>query len=97
MMAKEQRNDIRRLKQAAIGKNSSSEQSEKKSAEEAVPDPWLLHPIRRAERSSARAAGRRTAPSASKKAPKKAAKRVANAESRRRNARLLTLLTECRR
>jgi hypothetical protein len=42
MMAEGQKNDIRRLKQAAAGKNS--EQPNRRPADGAVPDPWLLHP-----------------------------------------------------
>ncbi|MGB7554322.1 MAG: hypothetical protein WBM04_08105 [Candidatus Korobacteraceae bacterium] len=80
-MAEEQAADIRRLKQAAAGKNSG--QSEKQSAKEAVPDPWLLHPIRRTGRSSAKPAGKRTAPSASKKAPKKSARKAAKKASKK--------------
>jgi len=74
MMAEEQAEDIRRLKQEATGKNSA--QPEKQPADEAVPDPWLLHPIRRTRRSAAKPSARSTARSAAKKAPKKAAKKA---------------------
>jgi hypothetical protein len=73
LMAEEQRDDILRLKQAAAGKNSGP--PEKQSADNAVPDPWLLHPIRPAKRAAKRGANGR-ARSASKKAPKKAAKKA---------------------
>ncbi|HEY9139991.1 MAG TPA: hypothetical protein VIN93_03820 [Bryobacteraceae bacterium] len=75
MMAEEQAADIRRLKQAATGKNSGP--PEKQSADNAVPDPWLLHPIRPAKRAAAKRGARGTTRSASKKAPKKAAKKSA--------------------
>ncbi len=74
MMAKEQRADIRRLKQAAAGKNSG--QSAKQSAKEAVPDPWLLHPIRRTQSSAAKPAAKSAARSASKKKARKAANKT---------------------
>ncbi len=74
MMAEEQRDDIRRLKQEATGKNSGP--PEKQPAHKAVPDPWLMHPIRHARRSAAKSTGKATARSASKKASKKAAKKA---------------------
>ena len=71
MMAKGQRDDIRRLKRAATGKNS--EQPQKQPNNMAVPDPWLMHPTRRTKR-SAKATAKSPARSASKKAAKKVAK-----------------------
>ena len=81
MMAEEQAEDIRRLKQAAAGKNS--EQLEKPPTDKAVPNPWLLHPTRRTKRSAAKPTGKSTAQSASKKAPKKAAKKAAKKASKK--------------
>ena len=75
MMAEEQRDDILRLKQAAAGKNSG--RREKQPADNAVPDPWLMHPIRPAKGAAAKRGAKGAARSASKKAPKKAAKKSA--------------------
>jgi hypothetical protein len=75
MMAEEQRDDIVRLKQAVSGKNSGP--PEKQPADNAVPDPWLMHPIRPAKRAAAKRGASARARSASKKAPKKAAKKSA--------------------
>jgi hypothetical protein len=80
MMAKEQAADIRRLKQAAAGKNS---QPEKRPADNPVPDPWLLHPIRPAKRAAAKRGANGGARSASKKAPKKAARKTAKKAAKR--------------
>ena len=74
MMAKGQRDDIRRLKRAATGKNS--EQPQKQPTNIAIPDPWLMHPTRRAKRSAAKPTAKSTAQSASKKAAKKVAKKT---------------------
>ena len=73
-MAEEQAEDIRRLKQAAAGKNSGP--PEKQSADNAVPDPWLMHPIRPAKGGGKRGA-KGTTRSATKHAPKKAVKKAA--------------------
>jgi hypothetical protein len=75
MMAEEQRDDIRRLKQAAAGKNSGP--PEKQPAANAAPDPWLMHPIRPAKRAAAKRGANGSTKSASKKTPKKAAKKAA--------------------
>ena len=75
MMAKEQADDIRRLKQAAAGKDSGS--YEKRPGRKAASDPWLMHPIRLAKRSPAKRGANPTTKSAAKKAPKKAAKKAA--------------------
>jgi len=75
MMAEEQAEDIRRLKQTAAGKNSGP--PEKQSADNAVPDPWLMHPIRPAKRAAAKRGANGRTRFASKKAPKKAAKKAA--------------------
>jgi hypothetical protein len=72
MMAEEQAEDIRRLKQEATGKNSG--QPAKQPADEAAPDPWLLHPIRPAKG---------TTSSATKKAPKKTAKKATKKASKK--------------
>jgi hypothetical protein len=74
MMAEEQAEDIRRLKQAAAGENSGP--PEKQPADNAVPDPWLMHPIRPAKRAAAKRDANASTRSASKKAPKKAAKKA---------------------
>ena len=79
-MAEEQREDIRRLKQAASGKTSG--QAEKRPSDGAVPDPWLLHPIRRTRGSAAKASAKTGARSA-KKAPKKAKKKAAKKASKK--------------
>ena len=73
-MAKEQAEDIRLLKQAAAGKDSGSQ--EKVRGRKAASDPWLMHPIRPAKRSSAKRGANPTTQSAAKKAPKKAAKKA---------------------
>ena len=75
LMAEEQRDDILRLKQAAAGKNSGP--PEKQSAADAVPDPWLMHPIRPAKRAAAKRGAKGSTKSAAKKAPKKTAKKAA--------------------
>ena len=80
MMAEEQAEDIRRLKQEATGKNSG--QPEKQPADEAVPDPWLLHPIRPAKGGAKRGA-KGTTSSATKKAPKKTAKKATKNASKK--------------
>jgi hypothetical protein len=75
MMAEEQAEDIRRLKQAAAGKNSAP--PEKQKAGNPVADPWLMHPIRPAKGSAAKRGAARFAPrKASKKTAKKAAKKA---------------------
>ena len=81
MMAEEQAEDIRRLKQEATGKNSA--QPEKQPADEAAPDPWLLHPIRRTRRSAAKPGSNSTTRSAPKKAARKAAKKAAKKTSKK--------------
>ncbi len=80
MMAEEQAEDIRRLKQVAAGKDSAP--PEKQPAGNAVPDPWLMHPIRPAKRAAKRGATGR-ARSASKKAAKKAPKKAAKKASKK--------------
>jgi hypothetical protein len=80
MMAEEQAEDIRRLKQEATGKNSG--QPEKQPADEAAPDPWLLHPIRPAKGGAKRGA-KGTTRSATKKAPKKTAKKATKKVSKK--------------
>ena len=80
MMAEEQAEDIRRLKQEVTGKNSG--QPEKQPADEAVPDPWLLHPIRPAKGGAKRGA-KGTTRSATKKAPKKTAKKATKKTSKK--------------
>ncbi len=75
MMAEEQAEDIRRLKQAAAGKNSAP--PKKQEAGKPVSDPWLMHPIRPAKGSAAKRGAAKSAPrKASKKAAKKAAKKA---------------------
>jgi hypothetical protein len=74
-MAKEQAEDIRLLKQAAAGKESGSH--EKRPARQATADPWLMHPIRPAKRSSTKRGANPTSTSTAKKAPKTAAKKAA--------------------
>ncbi|MGB8771127.1 MAG: hypothetical protein WCC92_16025 [Candidatus Korobacteraceae bacterium] len=81
MMAEEQAEDIRRLKQAAAGKNP--EQPGKPPSDKAVPHPWLLHPIRRTKRSAAKASANSATRSAPKKASKKAAKKAARKASKK--------------
>ena len=81
MMAEEQAEDIRRLKQGAAGKNSGP--PEKQSADNAGPDPWLLHPIRPAKRAAAKRGAKGTTRSATKKAPKKVAKKSAKKASKK--------------
>jgi hypothetical protein len=81
MMAEEQAEDIRRLKQAAAGKNSGP--PEKQSADNAVPDPWLMHPIRPAKRAAAKRGAKGTTRSAANKAPKKVAKKAAKKASKK--------------
>ena len=80
MMANEQREDILRLKRTAIGRNS--EESAKPPTDRAVPDPWLLHPIRRTGGSPAKSSAKSGAQSA-KKAPKKAEKKAAKKASKK--------------
>ena len=75
MMAEEQAEDIRRLKQAVAGKNSGP--PEKQPADNAVPDPWLMHPTRRTKGSAAKRGANGRTRSTSKKAPKKTAKKTA--------------------
>jgi hypothetical protein len=74
MMAEEQAEDIRRLKQAATGKNP--EQSEKPPSDKAVPDPWLMHPTRRTQRSAVKASANRATRPAAKRAAKKSTKKA---------------------
>jgi len=81
MMAEEQAEDIRRLKQAAAGKNSGP--PEKQPADNAGPDPWLLHPIRPAKRAAAKRGAKGTTRSAAKKAPKKVAKKAPKKASKK--------------
>ena|ERR1035437_461780 len=81
MMAEEQAEDIHRLKQEAAGKNSG--QPAKQPADEAAPDPWLLHPIRRTRRSAAKHGANGSPRSAAKKAPKRAAKKAAKEPSKK--------------
>ncbi len=81
MMAKEQRDDIRRLKHEATGKNSGL--PEKQPAKEDAPDPWLLHPIRRTRSSAEKPTGKRTARFASKKAAKEPVKKAAKKASKK--------------
>ena len=81
MMAKEQRDDIRRLKHEASEKNSGP--PGKRPADKAVPDPWLMHPIRRTKHLAAKATRQNATRPASKKAPKKAAKKFANKTSKK--------------
>jgi hypothetical protein len=82
MMAEEQRDDIRRLKRAVSGKKS--EQAAKPLTSKAVPNPWLLHPIRLAKGSTAKPSGKRPARSAAKKAPKKATRKAAKKVAKKR-------------
>ena len=81
MMAEEQAEDIRRLKQAVAGKNSGP--PEKQPADNAVPDPWLMHPIRPAKRAAAKRDANASTRSASKKAPKKAARKATKKASKK--------------
>ncbi len=81
MMAEEQAEDIRRLKQAAAGKNSAP--PKKPEAGKPGADPWLMHPIRLARGSAAKRGAQGPAKSASKKAPKKAAKKAAKKASKK--------------
>jgi|ERR1035441_5299451 hypothetical protein len=81
MMAEEQAEDIHRLKQAAAGKNSGP--PEKQPADNAVPDPWLMHPIRPAKRAAAKRGAKGTTRSAANKAPKKVAKKAAKKASKK--------------
>jgi hypothetical protein len=79
MMAEEQRDDILRLKQAASGKKSGETQA----MDNAVPDPWLMHPIRPAKRAAAKRDANASTRSASKKSPKKAAKKATKKASKK--------------
>jgi hypothetical protein len=84
MMAEGQKNDIRRLKQAAAGKNS--EQPNRRPADGAVPDPWLLHPIRRSK-VAAKPRGKSAARSAAKEVPEKATKKAVKKASKKTSKR----------
>lgn len=82
MMAEGQRDDILRLKHEAMAGNTVV--PGKQASATAIPDPWLMHPIRSPRHSSAELAGaaRSTSKYAAKKAPKKAVKK-ASKKSRR--------------
>jgi hypothetical protein len=81
MMAEEQRDDIRRLKQEATGKNSGPPKT--RASGRAAPDPWLLHPIRHAKGPATKPGAKSTAPSAAKQTLKKAAKKAAKKASKK--------------
>jgi hypothetical protein len=74
MMAKEQAEDIRRLKHEAAGKNPGD--PKKPPSGKAVPHAWLLHPTRRTKAARGTPAAKNAKRSASQKASKKAAKKT---------------------
>jgi len=53
----------------------------KKRSDKAVPDPWLLHPIRHVEARDRQTAGGKDTRSAAKRAPKKSAKKTSSERS----------------
>ncbi len=78
MMAKEQAEDIRRLKHKAAGKKPAD--PKKPPTGKAVPHAWLMHPTRRTKKSAPKSEAKNTKRSipkkASKEAPKKAIKKA---------------------
>jgi hypothetical protein len=81
MMAEEQAEDIRRLKRAATGKKSGY--PKRPPADKAVPDAWLMHPVRRTKKSAAKSGAKNTKRSIAKKASKKGQKKAAKTASKR--------------
>jgi hypothetical protein len=74
MMAKEQAEDIRRLKHEAAGKNPGD--PKKPPAGKAVPHAWLLHPTRRTKVAQGKPGTKSSTRSAPQTASKKAAKKT---------------------
>lgn len=76
MMAKGQAEDVRRLKEEIAG--NSAGQPGKRLTNKPLPDPWLLHPIRRTQSSPARVNSAASSPvkATAKKSAKKASKRA---------------------
>ena len=81
MMAKEQAEDIRRLKHEAAGKKPGD--PKKPPAGKAVPHAWLLHPTRRTKVAQGKPGAKSPKRSASQKASKKAAKKTVKKGSKK--------------